>query len=90
MADRWGGKDSDIAGPAANAAAISTGAGDAVLPNAARGIYVGGAGDIKVDLVGPVGSGVTFVAVPAGTILPIRAAKVYQAGTTATNLVALF
>lgn len=87
MADNWGGKDTDIAGPALNAAAITT-SDSAALANSTRGIYVGGAGDVKVDLGG---SGtVTFAGVPAGTILPVRASKVYATGTTATNLVALY
>ena len=48
------------------------------------GIYVGGSGDVVV--IDPdSGAAVTFFAVPAGTILPIRVARVMTA-TTATNL----
>jgi hypothetical protein len=50
------------------------------------GLYVGGTGDVKVDLVG--GGTVTFKAVPVGTILPVQVTKVYATGTTATFLVA--
>jgi len=53
-----------------------------------RAIYVGGAGDIKVKMVGS-GDNITFVGVPAGSILPIRVRKVYT-DTTATNLIALY
>lgn len=67
--------------PSSNTLAIST-----------RSIYVGGAGDITVLPVGykqetPVA--ITFTAVPAGTILPIRVSVVY-ANTIATNLLGLY
>lgn len=52
----------------------------------ARGIYVGGAGNVSVVTLDGV---VTFVAPPVGTILPIEALRVNAALTTATNLVAL-
>jgi hypothetical protein len=76
--------------PAANAAAITPNDG-ANLANQARGILVGGAGTIKVDMVGT-GTGVTFTigASAVGFILPIQVKKVYATGTTATNLVALY
>ena len=52
-----------------------------------RGLYVGGAGNITV--IDMDGNSVLFTAVPAGTILPIRAARVMSTGTTATAIVAL-
>lgn len=52
-----------------------------------RGLYVGGAG--TVEAVDVDGTAATFVGVPAGTILPIRAKKVMSTGTTATSIVAL-
>lgn len=51
-------------------------------------IYVGGQGNLKVDMKG--GGTVTFTAVPVGKILDIRATRVYDTGTTATNLLALY
>lgn len=58
-----------------------------------RAIYVGVAGDIKVDAylngTGD-GQGVTFKSVPAGTVLKMRVMKIYKTGTTATNLLALW
>ena len=60
------------------------------LANIPRGIYVGGAGDLDVTMLGEgeVGSGgrVTFVGLLAGSIIPIRVSRVWAAGTTATNL----
>jgi hypothetical protein len=54
----------------------------------ARGLYVGGAGDVAA--VGLDGVAVTFVGVAAGTILPIAAKRVNETGTTATDIVALY
>ncbi|HXU01265.1 MAG TPA: hypothetical protein VN903_09750 [Polyangia bacterium] len=51
-------------------------------------IYVGVTGDIAV--VGQNGVPVTFKAVPVGQRLDVQARRVNAAGTTATNLVALF
>jgi hypothetical protein len=54
---------------------------------AARGLYVGGAGDVAIETAA--GDTLTFTAVPAGTFLPIAAVKVLATGTDATNIVAL-
>lgn len=54
----------------------------------ARGLYVGGAGN--VTLVDYNGNVTLFTAVPVGTILPIAHTRVNVTGTTATNMVALF
>lgn len=53
----------------------------------ARSLYVGGAGDVVV--VAPDGSVTKFVAVPAGTVLPVRATRVNLTGTTATSIVGM-
>lgn len=57
------------------------------LSNTTRAIYVGGAGDVKLTTTR--GDTVTFSAVPVGSILPVRASRVFATGTTATNLIAL-
>lgn len=58
-----------------------------------QAIYVGGAGNVRVDIFEPAGddatSTVTFNAVPAGTILYGNFTKVYLTSTTATNMVGL-
>ena len=58
------------------------------LTQAVRGIYVGGSGDLEVDMAGGE-TEVVFVGVLAGTILPIEVVRVRDANTTATNLVGL-
>ena len=72
--------------PATRAVAVTP--SDAVdLPWITRSLYVGAAGNVKVDM-GDSGTA-TFVGVTAGTFMPVRAKRVYATGTTATNLVAL-
>lgn len=62
----------------------SDGSDLAIVP---RGLYVGGAGDLVVH--DRSGTAVTFVGVPAGSVLPIRAFRVLATGTTATSIVGL-
>ena len=54
-----------------------------------RGIYVGGAGNLSVEMNGE-GSAVVFVGVVAGTLLPIEVTRIYDTSTTATNIVAVW
>ena len=60
----------------------------ALLTQVSRAIYVGAAGDISAELAS--GTQVTFTAVPAGMILPLRLRKIRATGTTAQNIVALW
>ena len=83
LSDRTPGIDA----PAANAAAVTPN-DSADLTNVSRSLYVGGAGNVKVDMA-DVGT-VTFTGVPAGTILPIRVKRVYATGTTATTILVLY
>ena len=50
-------------------------------------IHVGGAGDVKVT--GVDGVTVVFKAMAAGSILPVKARRVWSTGTSATDLIAL-
>jgi hypothetical protein len=70
-------------------AAVITPSDSTDLTKQTRGIWVGGTGAIAVNMV-DTGSTVVFAAVPAGTLLPVRAKRVLAIGTTATNLVALW
>jgi hypothetical protein len=59
------------------------------LDTPSKALYVGGAGDISVEMC-HVGSAIVFVGVLAGTILPIRVTRVNDTGTDATSIVALW
>lgn len=54
----------------------------------AAGIYIGGTGNVV--LLDAIGTVLTFNGVPAGTILPIKNARVNATSTTATGLIALY
>lgn len=76
-----------------NSANPATG-GFAVVPSdtvdfseLSRALYIGGAGNLVVVMQN--GNVLTFVGVPAGTVLPVRASRVNSTSTTATNIVAL-
>ena len=75
--------------PARSALAVDVSAADQALDPDSRGIYVGGAGDLKVDMADST-TAVTFSAVLAGSILPIQVSNVYNSGTTATLILALY
>lgn len=73
--------------PAMNFASVTP--SDSVgLTYFSRALYVGTTGDVVV--VSPSGSAVTFVGVPAGAILPVKAVRVNATGTTAGGIVALW
>ncbi|WP_338719499.1 hypothetical protein [Devosia sp. XK-2] len=85
MVDRFQAHAASMEGPATHGFAI-TPSDAADLSEVTRAIYVGGAGNLAVRLLS--GADVTFAAVSAGTVLPIRALRVLTA-STATNLVGL-
>ena len=53
-----------------------------------RSLYIGGTGALKVTMAD--GTDVVFAAVPAGTTIPIRVIRVFNTGTAATSIVALY
>ena len=68
-------------------AAAVTPADDGAL-RVTRALYVGGAGNVKVDMA--LGNTVTFSNLLAGSILPVQVVRVYSTDTTATNIIALY
>lgn len=81
------GASSGVAGPAANAVAVTP--NDTTdLGFVTRAIFCGGAGTIAVNMAAT-GANVSFT-VAAGQILPIRVARILATGTSATNVVALW
>jgi hypothetical protein len=76
-----------INAPAANAAAV-TPHDSTNLSTTTRALWVGGAGDVAVEMLG---SGTIVLAgIPAGTLLPIRVTRVNSTNTDATDIVALW
>jgi hypothetical protein len=74
--------DTFVAVTPSDATAISAALGET------KGLYVGGAGNVVcIDCTN---TAVTFTAVPAGTVLPVRTRRVNATNTTATAIVALF
>lgn len=69
------------------AVAVDVSGGNQTLPSGSRGLYVGVTGNIKIDM--PNATGITFSNVAVG-ILPVQATRVYQTGTTATSVLALY
>ena len=88
MVDTFESNQAGLSSPAEHAAAV-TPSDSADLANSARGLWVGGTGNVSVDLVGS-GSAVLFSNVPEGTLLPIRASRVRDTATTATAIVAIW
>ena len=75
-----------VDGPARNAAAVTP--NDSTdLTYTTRALYVGTAGDVKVDMKGT-GTAVTFVG--ATGWMPIRVTKVYDTDTDAEDIVAIW
>jgi hypothetical protein len=75
--------------PYASAAAVTPDDGNDLPNGLTRAVYIGGAGDVTVNMAST-GTAITFKAVPVGTVLPIRAARVKATGTTATLILALW
>ena len=57
-----------------------------VIPGAV--LYIGTGGDIKVDTVS--GDTVTFKNVADGSVLAVQVKKVYNTGTSASDIIALY
>jgi hypothetical protein len=62
---------------------------DSTTFTATRALYVSGTGDVAVAMSGDAATAI-FKAVPAGTILKVRATKLLSTGTSATDVIALW
>ena len=83
MADEYKSHKSEVDSPVRHMAAVTP--NDSTdLTIASRGLYIGGAGNIKVTTVD--GDTATMVGVTAGSYYPIRIARVWSTDTTATNI----
>lgn len=87
MPDQHSGFVEGLTSPADNATAVTPSDSTDLAFNS-RALYVGGAGNLVVTMAG--GGDVTFTAVPAGSILPIRVSRVKSTNTTATSIVNLY
>lgn len=87
MSDAFEKVEPGLQSPAGNADVITPSDADD-LPNVPRAIYIGTAGNVKVQMVS--GHTVTLSNVQAGVIYPIRVRKVFATDTTADALVALW
>lgn len=78
--------------PSRNGVAF-TGTSDVTLSTYSRAIYIASDGDLKVDFIGDgkeqetVGTGITFVGLKQGTILPICVSKIYDSDTTVSGVI---
>lgn len=81
-----GGKFS-LTDPAIKAESITV-SGTTPISPPSRSLWIGEGGNVEVKLVGD-SSSVVFVGVNSGTILPVAAKEIIQAGTTAGSILAL-
>lgn len=89
MADKFDTYTAGLESPAAEVETVDISATDHTFANIPRGIYVGGAGTVIVDMKTS-GDAKSFVGVQAGTILPIRPRRIIRTGTTATYILGLY
>ncbi len=80
---------SNVLVPNAQSAAAVTKSDATVFAPPTIGLWVGGVGDVAVRMYGSQTS-VIFVAVPAGTMLPVQVDQVLSTGTSGTNIVRLW
>ena len=88
MADSFANNQAGLSSPIENGYVI-TPADGADVATTTRGLIVGVAGDVKVDLKGT-GTAVVLPALAAGVVHPFRVSRVYSTDTTATSIVGLY
>lgn len=77
-----------LSDPVSNAATI-TPSDTLDLTTPTRGLYIGGAGNVTLDLVDG-GTNVLFTALQVGVIHPLRVKRVRLTGTSATGIVGVW
>lgn len=82
MSDKFSSFKAALESPGENATEVT--AGPSALAQTTRALYVGTEGNITVTMLG--GQSVTFTAVPAGSMLPLRVTHV----TAGTGVVAIW
>lgn len=87
MSDQFAKFPNTIDGPAKKAFAI-TPTDNTPLSSSTKGLYIGGAGNINLIMVGDTAN-TLFTAVTVGSILPFRVSTIHATGTTATGIVGL-
>ncbi len=87
MTDTFKRMSRSLTAPAEDAVEILPDDG-APLGFATRALFVGGAGDARVRMIG--GAVVTFTNLPAGSLIPLRVVQVFATGTSATGLIGLW
>lgn len=84
MADKYERQAPGLTSPGIEAFPVAP-SNSANLTHVTRALYVGSTGDVRLELVD--GSEVTFRAMQAGMMYPLRVRKVFRGGTTADNLI---
>lgn len=79
----------DASSPARNSYAVTPHDTNEIGTYMPKALYVGVGGTIVMELDGDVSS-TTFLNVPSGAILPVRARVILATGTTATNILAIY
>lgn len=71
------------------AVAVTPGASE--LTYYTRAVYIGGAGNLECEMLNAsdAWASITFIGLPAGTVLPIQTRKI-TAGSTCTSIIALW
>lgn len=86
MPDIFESRGTGLESPAYNAAEITPSDG-ADMATTSRALYLGQPGDLRLRLAG--GDTVTFRNLAAGWV-PVRAARIFATGTTASDIVAVW
>jgi hypothetical protein len=81
--------NSGLASPAYGHETVSGTTSVVTLAHTSRALWIGGTGNVSVNLVSSTANPATFTSVPAGTILPIRVTG-FTTLTTATNIISLY